>query len=347
MRRTSFATLATLLALTTSTTAQAQSQGTIYFSVQGGMHSVDGNGTNYTPLPVESGRASGLSYPNGRLFLSRPQVGPIPNHPTGAGYADVIANDVAGGGVQVTNFRGPLWVLSAAPAKWSNDLQDTFISFSVYDSVSGRYGICRAWVTGLGIASPGFVPLTMDDTLPGGRLELVLDTADRQVPVWNGDGTKFVYATAEGVRMHFIASGPSPANDLLILSKAATGLTPGDLTYSPVTEQIAGYGKYTSGKTTVEGIFSLNPLAQNNWRWIRTQYSTKTTTLTRTTLGGVVFSPDGNWVAYQGAYSGRGFSTFSALIKSPAASTNLQETIVSSNPPGDQYASRLISGWCW
>lgn len=343
MQRLSCTSLVLALLPTFSMLAQAQDEGTIFFSVNGAMHSVDGNGTNYAPLPVEGGRPSGLTYPNGRLFLARPQVGLIPDHPTGAGYADVIANDATGGSVQVTDFRGPLWVLSAAPAQWSNDNQDTFISFSAYDSATGLYRVYRAWVTGLDITTGNVLPLTPGDP----RLELVLVTAERQVPAWNGDGSRFAYATADGVRLHWVASGPTAANDPLILSKAATGLDIGSLAYSPITDQIAGCARYASRRSQLDGIVSLNPFVQNDWRWIRSEYSSKTASLARTNLGGVKFSPDGSWVAYHGAYSRKGQSSFSALIKSPATSSNILETIVSNQPSGDLYEPRLVQGWCW
>src|SRR5262249_44565393 len=170
MHRILSVTSASLLALATIAQDRAQAQGTIYFSVNGqsSLYSVDGNGNYFTTYSTPTGVPSGRSdYPTGRLFLTRPGIGTIPG--TGITYTDVLAHDITGSTVQVTNFRGPLWVVALSLVQWSNDSQDTFISFCVYDANTGLYNQYRAWVSGQDIASPGFAPLTPQD----GRLERV------------------------------------------------------------------------------------------------------------------------------------------------------------------------------
>jgi hypothetical protein len=194
--------LAASAALTTA--AQAQTgPGTIYYSYQapailGGethCYRVGGDGSNnaeLSALPSNLVQSTALAtYPGGRQFFNTGDVlGPIPG--ASANYGDIqLISEHGAVATTMTRFRGPQYIRQDAPKiRPSNDQQDSFLSFFVYDTRNSSYILYRYNGPISDVFAPGFVPFTSDDIR---LVPLTIMTINFGIRSWDPTGTMLTY----------------------------------------------------------------------------------------------------------------------------------------------------------
>jgi hypothetical protein len=232
------------------------------------------------------------SYPGGRQFLYPLQV------VYGGPYNLMVWSEVSGQSKPLTNINGPLYV-NFASARWSNDGLDSFVSFTLWNSVTNEYSTYRAHVSATDIASPTFQPITLGDS----RLELVKYWGVGVLGYWywwNHDGSGFYYVdSSNGTNIWFKAVG---GGDTLAYT-APAGL--GEIMVSPVTDNhiVAGSGN---------SILAVDLSTLTSW-WIATGSGTGLSS-----IRGPAFSPDGSLVAFGAVRTAKG-TYYPGVYKVPFA----------------------------
>jgi hypothetical protein len=334
-----------LAAAALTNVAQAQTgPGTIYY-VYGSSpvtYKVAGDGTQNTVIgnvPNPSGRVSALSiYPGGRQIAHSEGAGTIPG--TTIGYGDLWLYSEDGIiPTRLTNFRGPQYTETSAPRyQRSNDHQDSFFSFLVYDTRTGQRILYRYNGPLADVFAPGFEPFTSDDP----RLTALSTFPDNNVfGSWDGSGTKlpfqvnvnyptnvklYVFDTTTGVKTLLNDPAVSGVN-MLVGNVSSTAL----VMYGPV--------------TTSEGVTGIAALdmTTRTFSWVIQEGGKKSSQIS--SFSPVAISPDGTTLAFGllRLVNGKTYPTlaripvfggsYTPLVTFPASSTN---TV---NPGSD--------GWTW
>jgi hypothetical protein len=130
-------------------------------------------------------------------------LGPIPGFTDR--YGDItLMSEVGVVTTTVTNFRGPQYVSwNGIKARFSNDQQDSFLSFKVYDTRTGQDIIVRYNGPISDLFQPDFIPFVSDDP----RLVPVytsLVSMGKSVWSWDASGTKVTLTAADAAGMTLI-----------------------------------------------------------------------------------------------------------------------------------------------
>lgn len=295
-----------LLAMLLAAPAPALAQDLIHFKVvttaNTTQYEVEDDGANLQPLliPFTSGQVN-LStarsdYSGGRQYLYTQSQSQGRKKKNTVQYNDIrVWSQGSGQSKDLTNFPAPLSA-SAYFGRWSNNGQDSFVSFMVYDGTTGVSRIYRALVSADEIASPSFVAIS---SLSDPRLELVQDVgAGGYIGCWWGhDGSRLYYLDPRNstwVRAKTVGVGVTfdddpivfvaPANLLALRVSPGDSLTPDRYLVAPATGNL--------------GILAMD-LTTSTWWWLATAdtgYSV---------IRSPAFSPDGSEVAFGAAVNGR------------------------------------------
>jgi hypothetical protein len=329
--------------------ALAQGMGVIYYRSGTTFYQVNGDGTGQslvatTPTTIQRPTASS-SYPGGRIFFWNQTVGTIPGQTSGTTYGNIMVWNQSGTTKQLTAFNGPLYTPTYYTRNlWSNDGQDFFFSFFVYDNATSHWHVYRANVTAAQVADPSFQPLAPGDA----RLEVVTDwvhSSDEYA--WHPSGTKLYYLDQRvtgqwKVRRKVVGVGLTEDDDLVLFSQGITGIRPQPaLVASPTSEQLVfnGYNP-TTGAT---GLISLDPTT-GAWTWIIQEVAAGKPGLS--IIGNPKFSPDGTGITFGAkrfVSSKKGGTYVYGLYKMPA---NGGPTILLTESPSDGVF-KAPYGWTW
>jgi hypothetical protein len=339
--------LAIALAVSAASATGVRAQtgpGTIYYQYGSPAvtYKVAGDGTQNTTVgnvPTPGGRVSALSsYPGGRQFARAVPVGTIPN--TNLGFADVtLYSEVGIAPTKITDFRGPQYTEAAAPRyQLSNDHQDSFFSFLVYDTRTGQRILYRYNGPLADVFAPGFVPFTSDDPR---LMPLTTFPENYVLGSWDSSGTKipfqvnvnfptkvklFVYDTTTGAKT--LVNDPAISGvNMLVGNVSSTALVM--------------YGPVTTNKG-VKGIAALD-MTTRLFSWVIQEGGKNSAQIS--SFSPVAVSPDGTVLAFGMLRVVKGKTcptlvripvfggSYTPLITFPASSTNTVN-------PGGQ-------GWTW
>lgn len=363
MNRLILTTLFLVSSFDTQTLAQTSVSGTIYYWIAPSTgsptaYSVQGNGTGFTSLPLALPDNFGQPvlpsaqtiYPGGRQFLTRAHEGLIPGVSNEA-YGNLWIKDQTNGNqVQVTAFPGTdeqeFIRYPNNYAAWSNDDQDSFISFGTWNPATGIFRIYKAHVTGQQIAAVNYLPLGPNDE----RLELVFEHENPNqifTYLWSGDGKRLIYyfqssqvgATDQRVFSKVVGTPPAePGSPIYV--QTPTGMAISGWNHSPVGNLIVGVGTQTaSGGTTTRGIVLMDSVT-GDWSWLQREFQATKSSLTQ--CGSPRFSPDGNYVAFP-ANVGPKSRSKKAIVKCPTLGGDVVPLTYA--PDGGLY--RFLLRWCW
>jgi hypothetical protein len=335
--------LAASAALTTA--AQAQTgPGTIYYQYGSPAvtYKVAGNGTQNVTVgnvPTPGGRGSALSiYPGGRQFAHAVMVGTIPG--TSLDYADLTLYSETGiVPTTVTRFRGPQYVEQTAPRyQLSNDHQDSFFSFLVYDPRTGNRILYRYNGPLADVFVPGFVPFSSDDpqltpitTFPENYVIGNWDNSGTKVfyqvsVVWPSDVLLYVFDTTTGTKT--LVNNPAVSGVNMLLGCCSS-------------TEFRMFGPATTN-SGVKGIVSFYP-ATGQFNWVIQEGGRNSNKISA--FSPTAISPDGTVLAFGLLRVVNGQTrptlaripvsggTYTPLVTFPANSTNTVN-------PGSQ-------GWTW
>jgi hypothetical protein len=296
-----------LLSALLAAPAPALAQGVIHFNVgpiTPAQYVVNDDGTNLqqlTPSPQGGGPSSFETaqdnYP-GRLYLNL-QFG---NLPSGGIYANTwVWSDATGQSKAVTNFNGPVYYGSVIPGpRWSNDGQDSFVSFGLLNYTTGQVSIYRAWVSATEIASPTYQPVSPLD-LGTPRLQYVAQwTNNNGVSYWwSHDGSRFYYVDPRNttlIRVKIVGVGVTMDDDQIVY-QSAVGLA--ELRVGPPVD-LQNPDRYLVAAMfggTGQGILAVDLVASTSWT-LATATVTKNGKNSFDRVRGPCFSPDGSHVAF-------------------------------------------------
>jgi hypothetical protein len=321
--------LALVVGLTLSATSQAQTDpfGTIHYTQSPSLYRISGAPNSVPSLvpgaPDPAIRPTDLKYDGRHRYFTLTKDGTMPGrgHIKGDFY---LWDEATGGSIKLTSFAGPTYYTPTglSATRWSNDRQDTFLSFLIEDPAAGITRLLRTRVTAatpnwgqiIVTSGSGFVPFDETDLLPAGRLEVVgswpygIGNLFESSP----SGDVFYYLnnyTVNGInrsRLRVHSAGDTPTSqDTVIFDEATTGVEIGPFTVSPVTGQIICNGltvkvSRNGSKSYVEpsGVITVDP-ATKAWSWLLTNATaTKrggVTGLTGVATGGILsIAPDGS-----------------------------------------------------
>lgn len=275
-----------LLTMSLAAPASALAQGVIQFSAgssASARYRVNDDGTNLQTLafPQTLNRrimsTARRDYPGGRQYLYVQQLGNTNN---------LFAwSEGTGQSKALTNFQAPLSVRLNAPL-WSNDGLDSFVSFQLFNSVTGEYVFYRAHVSATDITSANYQPITLGDP----RLE-VLANWTVEYYWWSHDGSRFYYPDPpdrSGIRVKIVGVG-STINDDPIIFNAPAELV--DLRVIPPVNSVSD--RYlVAAAAHADGILGID-LETSTWWWLATPASSS-----NPTIWGPCFSPDGSTIAF-------------------------------------------------
>lgn len=295
-----------LLALLTGAIAsQAQAQtgpGTIYYRYGSTspqqVYRVSGIGTGNVqlgPFPVDMVRSTSLdTYPGGRQFLSSSlPLGPIPG--VSADYGDIVLYSEQGAiPTTLTNFRGPQYIdQNGIRARFSNNGQDSFLSFVAYDTRTSLWIYYRYNGPASDFFQPGFVPLESDDP----RLVLVMPATPayrfRQFWDWDPTGTLLTYSDVDASGKTVISVYDTTTGiSTVVNNPSVSGL---NITYpwcSPTEFRLFGPATHANG---TKGIVSFYPAA-GQWSWVIKEGGRGTKNISA--FKPTAISPDGTTLAF-------------------------------------------------
>jgi hypothetical protein len=329
--------------------ALAQGMGVIYYrsgSPTTSTYQVNGDGTGQrlvAATPEIQRPTSKSDYPGGHLFFWNQNVGTVPG--TTQQYGNIMVWNEAGNTKPLTAFTGPLYTTTwYTRNKWSNDGQDTFFSFFVYDSMTTRYHVYRANVTAAQIADPGFAPLAPGD----GRSEEITNWA--RLPneyAWHPSGTKLYYVDQRIsgrflIRMKIVGVGLTEDDDLVLFDQAVTGIRAFTVFASPTREQLVCESANPATGDWL-GLISLDPTA-GTWSWLIKDTPRSATGLI--SIANPQFSPDGTGITFgaERYVSPKGGGTYIyGLYKMPA--NGPPAVLLTELPSNGLFKSP--SGWTW
>lgn len=333
----------TLLAALVST-AHAQNLGSIQHHTSGSEVSSSVDVTTGTDTVVPQGKPTHRSdYPSGRLYYVRATTGVVPGTPINR--CDHYLQDVAGNRVLVTDIEGPdYYCMGGGAYLVSNDGNDSFYSFWVYEPSAARYLFLRANITPWDVLAPDFVPLTMGDP----RLELIFQTythsdADRAMG-WNRDGTRvayygdYVYKNNRYLRLRIHTVGPDVTQnaDELVNDERLSGIRTGHFDWSPIAEQLV---MVTDAGRAGNGIAVWTP-GVNGWTYAFVQKtSSKTGGLSMPSYP--VYSPDGSAIAFWGRIYQNGGTAAYGIYRCPAGGGALQPVLATGT------GTHILVEWLW
>jgi hypothetical protein len=290
--------LATGAALTTA--AQAQTgPGSIYYRYTASTndaYKVSGDGTNNTKLSLLiSGNVrlstSLATYPGGRQFFATSAVlGPIPS--TSTSYGDLLLYSEQGGvATKVTNLRGPQYLDQNAPRiRSSNNHQDSFFSFVVYDARIASYLLVRYNGPISDIFLPTFAPFVADDS----RLVVLTTTKiEYEHYAWDPTGRLLTYNDRDAngkqlTHLYDVATNTST----LINNPAVSGVELTSPWCSPTELRFFSQATYKDGTV---GIVSFYPTT-GQFSWVIKEGGKGNNLITAFTATAI--SPDGTTLAF-------------------------------------------------
>jgi hypothetical protein len=321
--------LALLVGLTLSATSRAQTDpfGAIHYTQSPSLYRISGAPNSVPSLvagaPDPVSRPTDLKYDGRHRYFTCTKDGtmPVTGHTKGDFY---LWDEATGGSIRLTSFAGPTYYTPSAlgATRWSNDRQDTFLSFRIEDPATGITRLVRTRVTAatpnwgqiIVTSGSGFVPFDETDLLPGGRLEVVgswpYGTGEFFQSSPSGDNFYYMHSyTMNGInrsRLRVHAAGDTPTSqDTVIFDEATTGVENGPFAVSPVTGQIICNGltvkvSRNGSKSYVEpsGVIMVDP-ATKAWSWLLTNATaTKNGRVTGlagvATAGLLTCAPDGS-----------------------------------------------------
>jgi hypothetical protein len=324
--------------------------GVIYYLSGPTLYRVNGDGTGQSLLattPADLQRPTARSdYRGGRRFFWNQNVGTIPG--TSLGYDNIMVWNQAGGTKRLTAFNGPLYTPTYYTRNlWSNDGQDSFFSFFVYDATTARYHVFRANVTAAQVADPGFQPLVPGDP----RLEVITDwTSLTEDCSWHHSGSKLYYLDSRvtgqwKVRVKVMGDGLTQDNAPVLFDQGTTGVRPEFIVASPTSEQLVVAG--TNLTTGVAGLISFDPTT-GAWAWLITDAALKQPGLS--SIGQTKFSPDDTGITFGAqrfvSNSNKKGGTYvyaQGIYKMPA---NGGPPILLTESPSDGNG-KIPLGWTW
>jgi hypothetical protein len=280
-----------------TTTAEAQTDpGTIYYhnGTNSDPYKVSGDGTNNLKLwnapPVGVAVTAFTTYPGGRQLATTTKLAGIPG--TASTYGDVTLLAEQGAiPTTVTNFRGPQYVDGNAPRiRYSNDQQDRFLSFIVYDTRTSSYLLVRYNGPISDFFQAGFVPFTSDDA----RL-VALTTTSVTYAFWDWDpsGTRLTYSYQNSVGKTLIYTYDATTNtSTLVNNPSVSGL---DLTIPHGSSTEFRYFGPATYKDGTRGIVSLYP-ATGQFNWVIKEGGKGTNQIS--SFASTAISPDGSMLAF-------------------------------------------------
>jgi hypothetical protein len=268
--------------------APALAQNLIQFSVGYTRYEVKDDRTGLTTLPFPQTGAPFI-YATTRSY---PLVGRLFTYQAGLGNSNnvFVWCEATGQSKAVTDFQSPLGVYPSGRL-WSNDGQDSFVSFLLSNSTTGQSFTCRAHVSATDIASPTFQPVTLGDP----RLEMVSDFVAYYW--WNHDGSGFYYCDprdATKIRLKSVGVGVTMDDD------PVSFIAPFPVTQLRVIPPVDPHNldRYLVAHTLNSGLVGNGILAMDlgtsSWKWLAGPTPTWTGSGIRTPC----FSPDGTHVAF-------------------------------------------------
>jgi hypothetical protein len=294
-----FRCLTTALFVSTviATAARAQTgPGAIYyhFGANSDPYRVSGDGTNNVKLwnapPFGVAVTAFTTYPGGRQLATTTKLAGIPG--TASTYGDItLLSEQRATPTTVTNFRGPQFVDGNAPRiRYSNDQQDRFLSFIVYDSRTSTYLLVRYNGPISDFFQTGFVPLTSDDP----RL-VVLTTTSVTYTFWDWDptGTKLTYSyqNVSGKTLIYVYNTITNTSTL-VNNPAVTGLDLSIPRCSSTEFRYFGPATYNDG---TKGIVSFYP-PTGQFNWVIKEGGKGTNQVS--SFASTAISPDGTVLAF-------------------------------------------------
>jgi hypothetical protein len=278
LERTLSLSVAVVLCLSLTLRTRAQGPGTIHYAESSALFRISGAGGG-TPYPVP-GAPLGCIRPTDRPYDDRLRYVFATRDPDNFHLWD----EATGTSIQLTNFTGRPYYSSTgySRTRWSNDRQDTFLSFWINDPQVGVTHVVRPRVTpatpnwGAAIVAAGanFVPFYETDLLEGGRLEIVATWPVAKEYSWAPDGGSIVYVdpiklngstTLNRLMVHVV--GTPMESDRVLFDPAVTGLNPiaGEPDISPTTGQLLF--KAEPLRKGPQGIVCFDPLSRG-WTMI-------------------------------------------------------------------------------
>jgi hypothetical protein len=276
--------------------------GTIHYTDGASLFRISGGGgqpSQVTGAPTPAPRPTDLKYGGTYRYFTYATVGTTPTNPARE-YGDFfLCNEADGSRIRVTNFRGVNGLYTPtgfSQTRWSNDRNDAFVGFIVYNPALDETYFVRSRVSDavpnwgqkiIAVDGQNFVPFDesdLDPLNPNARLEVAAAFPGAQMSfAWAPDGDSFVYWHSLGgdynltqLKLHVI--GTPTAQDVVLFDEAVTGLCcyEGLVDVSPngthilfqaVTRKFAKKGKkVTVTITNPRGIVSLE-LATGDWSW--------------------------------------------------------------------------------
>jgi hypothetical protein len=281
-----------------STAAQAQTgPGTIYYQYgsPSAIYSVNGNGTQNVKvgdLPANAGKVSALStYPGGRQFQRSVLAGTIPG--TTKNYFDMVfLAEATGAQTTISNFRGPQYIEDASRYFGSNDHQDSFCSFMVYDAETGERTLYRYNGPLADLFAGDFTPFVSDDPRLAPVANLPNVTA---AGGWDGSGTRFFYQLNQTTTpFHKLLYVLDMTTDTHLINDPAVSGFDVELGRCSSTE-LRLFGKATATRTGVKGIVSFYP-ATGQFNWVVQEGGKNANNIS--SFSSPSISPDGTVLAF-------------------------------------------------
>jgi hypothetical protein len=202
----------------------------------------------------------------------------------------MVWSEVSGQSKALTNFSGPLYVNSVPGARWSNDGQDSFVSFGLFNPTTGQAFIYRAHVSAADIASTSYQPIT---TINDPRLEYVAQWLLYGGSYWwNHEGTGFYYVDPRArtnIRLKTVGVGVTMDDDPIVYSSTADLFA---LSVGPPVDPLNPDRYLVAGMNSPSGILALDLVTSTSWL-LATQAGTGFSW-----IGYPVFSPDGSAIAF-------------------------------------------------
>jgi hypothetical protein len=328
--------------------AIAQGMGVIYYrsgSPTTPTYQVNGDGTGQrlvATTPEIQRPTSRADYPGGRLFFWNQPVGTVPA--TTQQYGNIMVWNQAGNTKPVTAFTGPLYTTTwYTRNKWSNDGQDTFFSFYVYDSATARYHVYRANVTAAEVADPSFQALAPGDA----RLEEVTNWSGLSDDyTWDRFGTRLYYLDMRDldrrkVRVKVVGVGLTEDDDAVLFDQRVTGLRP-ILTVSASPTRAQLVFPADNPTTGAKGLISLDTTT-GAWKSLITEPAINVFGLSR--IVSPMFSPDGTGIAFgDQRYVKKGNTYVPGVYK---MSADGGPTFLLTEAPSGGSFWRAPLGWTW
>jgi hypothetical protein len=284
-----------------SASAHAQTgPGTIYYRYgsPNEVYRVSGTGTGNVkigPFPTDPVRSTALTtYPGGRQFLSSSMVlGPIPG--VTANYGDIVLySELNATPTTVTNFRGPQYVdQNGIRARISNDQQDSFLSFVVYDARTALWIYYRYNGPISDIFQPGFVPFVSDDPRLVPLMSATAAYRFRQFWDWDATGTKLTFSDIDAAGKTLIYLYDTTTNSSTLVNNPAVSGVNLTIPWCSSTEfRLFGPATYRDG---TKGIVSFYP-ATGQFSWVIKEGGIGTKKISA--FGSTAISPDGTVLAF-------------------------------------------------